>query len=81
MMALKRNPLYYPTAGIINGSSGIAVGMATNVPPHNLTEVINGCLRLVDNPDSSIDDLIQEISGPDFPTGGTIYGYDGMFSG
>jgi len=55
---------------LINGSSGIAVGMATNIPPHNLTEVINGCLRLINNPDSSIDELIQEISGPDFPTGG-----------
>jgi len=64
---------------LINGSSGIAVGMATNVPPHNLTEVINGCLRLVDNPDSSIDDLIQEISGPDFPTGGTIDGRSGIY--
>ena len=64
---------------LINGSSGIAVGMATNVPPHNLTEVINGCLKLVDNPDSSIDDLIQEISGPDFPTGGTIDGRSGIY--
>ena len=64
---------------LINGSSGIAVGMATNVPPHNLTEVINGCLRLVENPDSSIDDLIQEISGPDFPTGGTIDGRSGIY--
>ena len=52
--------------------------MATNIPPHNLTEVINGCLKLVDNPDSSIDELINGISGPDFPTGGTIDGRDGI---
>ena len=64
---------------LINGSSGIAVGMATNIPPHNLTEVINGCLKLVDNPDSSIDELINEISGPDFPTGGTIEGRAGIY--
>ena len=64
---------------LINGSSGIAVGMATNIPPHNLTEVINGCLKLVDKPDSSIDDLIHEISGPDFPTGGTIDGRAGIY--
>ena len=64
---------------LINGSSGIAVGMATNIPPHNLTEVINGCLRLINNPDSSIDELIQEISGPDFPTGGTIDGRAGIY--
>jgi len=64
---------------LINGSSGIAVGMATNIPPHNLTEVINGCLKLVDNPDSSIDELIHEISGPDFPTGGTIDGRAGIY--
>jgi DNA gyrase subunit A len=64
---------------LINGSSGIAVGMATNIPPHNLTEVINGCLKLVDNPDSSIDELINEISGPDFPTGGTIDGRAGIY--
>ena len=64
---------------LINGSSGIAVGMATNIPPHNLTEVINCCLKLVDNPDSSIDELINEISGPDFPTGGTIDGRAGIY--
>ena len=64
---------------LINGSSGIAVGMATNIPPHNLTEVINGCLKLVDNPDSSIDELINQISGPDFPTGGTIDGRAGIY--
>ena len=64
---------------LINGSSGIAVGMATNIPPHNLTEVINGCLKLIENPRASIDDLIKEISGPDFPTGGTIDGKAGIY--
>ena len=71
-------PTKIPTL-LINGSSGIAVGMATNIPPHNLTEVINGCLKLVEKPDSSIDELIQEISGPDFPTGGTIDGRSGIY--
>ncbi len=64
---------------LINGSSGIAVGMATNIPPHNLTEVINGCLKLIENPRASIDELIKEISGPDFPTGGTIDGKAGIY--
>ena len=64
---------------LINGSSGIAVGMATNIPPHNLTEVINGCLRLLSNPKTSIDELIQDILGPDFPTGGTIDGKAGIY--
>ena len=64
---------------LINGSSGIAVGMATNIPPHNLTEVINGCLKLIENPRVSIDELIKEISGPDFPTGGTIDGKAGIY--
>ena len=64
---------------LINGSSGIAVGMATNIPPHNLTEVINGCLRLLSNSKTSIDELIQDISGPDFPTGGTIDGKAGIY--
>ena len=61
---------------LVNGSSGIAVGMATNVPPHNLTEVLNACLLLLDNPKASIDDIIQIITGPDFPTGGVIIGKD-----
>jgi len=64
---------------LVNGSSGIAVGMATNIPPHNLTEVIDGSLALLDNPKVSIDDLIQIISGPDFPTGGTIDGKMGIY--
>src|SRR6056300_1809551 len=66
---------------LVNGSSGIAVGMATNVPPHNLTEVLNGCLLLLDNPKASIDDIMQIITGPDFPTGGTIDGRIGIYEG
>ena len=66
---------------LVNGSSGIAVGMATNVPPHNLTEVLNGCLLLLDNPKASIDEIIQIITGPDFPTGGTIDGRIGIYEG
>ena len=64
---------------IINGSSGIAVGMATNVPPHNLGEIIDGLVLLVDNPDTTLKDLISRIKGPDFPTGGIIHGTDGIF--
>ena len=63
---------------LINGASGIAVGMATNMPPHNLTEVIDGTIKYIDNHDISIDELIQIIKAPDFPTGGTIYGYEGV---
>ena len=63
---------------LINGASGIAVGMATNMPPHNLTEVINGTIGYIDNADITIDELMQHIKAPDFPTGGTIYGYDGV---
>ena len=63
---------------LINGASGIAVGMATNMPPHNLTEVIDGTIKYIDNHDISIDELIQTIKAPDFPTGGTIYGYEGV---
>jgi DNA gyrase subunit A len=66
---------------LINGSSGIAVGMATNIPPHNLTEVINGALHVLANPDCSIDELIELIPAPDFPTGGTIYGVSGVRDG
>jgi len=64
---------------LVNGSSGIAVGMATNIPPHNLSEVIDGSLALLENPKISIDDLMQIISGPDFPTGGTIDGKMGIY--
>jgi DNA gyrase subunit A len=63
---------------LINGSSGIAVGMATNIPPHNLIEVINGINALIDNPEIEISDLIKFITGPDFPTAGIIFGYEGI---
>ena len=63
---------------LVNGSSGIAVGMATNIPPHNLTEVINGCLAVIANPDISIDELMEYIPGPDFPTAGIINGRAGI---
>ncbi|MBD1553443.1 DNA gyrase subunit A [Pseudomonas typographi] len=63
---------------LVNGSSGIAVGMATNIPPHNLGEVIDGCLALIDNPEISIDELMQYIPGPDFPTAGLINGRQGI---
>ncbi|MGB2164375.1 MAG: DNA gyrase subunit A, partial [Flavobacteriaceae bacterium] len=63
---------------LINGTSGIAVGMATNMPPHNLTEVVDGTIRYIDNHEITIEELIQTIKAPDFPTGGTIYGYDGV---
>jgi DNA gyrase subunit A len=63
---------------LINGASGIAVGMATNMPPHNLTEVIDGTIAYIDNHEIEIDELMQHIKAPDFPTGGVIYGYDGV---
>ncbi|QYA26537.1 DNA gyrase subunit A [Gramella sp. MT6] len=63
---------------LVNGASGIAVGMATNMPPHNLSEVIDGTVAYIDNHDIEIDELIQYIKAPDFPTGGIIYGYDGV---
>ena len=63
---------------LINGASGIAVGMATNMPPHNLGEVVDGTIQYIDNNDISIEDLIKIIKAPDFPTGGIIYGYDGV---
>jgi len=63
---------------LINGASGIAVGMATNMPPHNLSEVIDGTIAYIENNDIEIDELITHIKAPDFPTGGTIYGYDGV---
>ena len=64
---------------LVNGSAGIAVGMATNIAPHNLTEVINGCLALIDTPDATIADLMQHIPGPDFPTAGIINGARGIY--
>ena len=63
---------------LVNGSSGIAVGMATNIPPHNLGEVIDSIVALIDNPDISMDQLIEHVKGPDFPTGGIILGKDGI---
>ena len=70
-------PARFPNL-LVNGSSGIAVGMATNIPPHNLTEVINGVICMIDKPDCSIDDLMEHIKGPDFPTGGLILGRAGI---
>lgn len=70
-------PTRVPTL-LINGASGIAVGMATNMAPHNLSEVIDGTLALIENPDIDIDGLMHYIKAPDFPTGGIIYGYDGV---
>jgi DNA gyrase subunit A len=63
---------------LVNGSSGIAVGMATNIPPHNLTEVVDGLLLVLDNPEASLDDLLRVVKGPDFPTRGYIYGTAGI---
>ena len=63
---------------LVNGASGIAVGMATNMPPHNLTEVVDGITAYIDNNSIQIDELIQHVKAPDFPTGGIIYGYDGV---
>jgi len=72
-------PARYPNL-LVNGSAGIAVGMATNIPPHNLGEVIDATTLLIDNPDATIEDLMTKIPGPDFPTGGIIMGYDGIKS-
>jgi len=66
---------------LVNGSSGIAVGMATNIPPHNLTEVIDACLALLDSPEISLDELIDIVPAPDFPTAGIIYGTEGVREG
>ncbi len=63
---------------LVNGSSGIAVGMTTNIPPHNLTEVINGCLCVLDDPEATLDDIMEHIKGPDFPTRGIILGRSGI---
>ena len=72
-------PTRVPTL-LINGSSGIAVGMATNIPPHNLTEVLNGAMAQIDNPDITVEELMEHIQGPDFPTSGTIMGRSGIRS-
>ena len=66
---------------LVNGSSGIAVGMATNMMPHNLSEVIDGCIAYIENNDITIDELITHVKAPDFPTGGTIYGFEGIKAG
>ncbi|HEV8533903.1 MAG TPA: DNA gyrase subunit A [Methylomirabilota bacterium] len=77
----EQEPVVLPTRIpnlLVNGSSGIAVGMATNIPPHNLTEVVDGLIMLIENPDATVDDLIKVIPGPDFPTRGFIYGRTGI---
>ncbi len=77
----RKEPLVLPTRFpnlLVNGASGIAVGMATNMPPHNLTEAINATIALIDNPELTIPELMHYITAPDFPTGGTIYGYQGV---
>jgi len=76
-----REPVVLPSRVpnlIINGSSGIAVGMATNIPPHNLGEIVDGLVLLLEDPDASIEELLGIVKGPDFPTGGTIHGSDGI---
>ncbi|WP_339657309.1 DNA gyrase subunit A [uncultured Maribacter sp.] len=76
-----KEPTVLPTrvpSLLVNGASGIAVGMATNMPPHNLSEVVDGTIAYIDNNDIGIDELITHIKAPDFPTGGIIYGYDGV---
>lgn len=76
-----KEPVVLPTKVpllMVNGSSGIAVGMATNMPPHNLIEVVNACCAYIDNPDIEISDLLHFVKAPDFPTGGIIYGYEGV---
>ncbi len=80
----EKEPLILPSRIpnlLINGSSGIAVGMATNIPPHNLTEVVDACLHLLSNPDASIDELIEIVQAPDFPTAALIYGLSGVHDG
>ena len=80
----ENEPLIMPTRIpnlLINGSSGIAVGMATNIPPHNLTEVINACIEVLNNPNITIDELLEFIPGPDFPTAGIIHGNSGIREG
>lgn len=70
-------PARFPNL-LVNGASGIAVGMATNIPPHNLREIIDGLLLLIDNPETTVEDLLPIVKGPDFPTGGIILGYEGI---
>ena len=80
----EKEPLVLPSRLpnlLVNGSGGIAVGMATNIPPHNLNEVVDACLHLLRNPEASIDELMEIVPAPDFPTGGTIYGISGVKEG
>src|SRR5947207_6023639 len=80
----EREPAVLPTRLpnlLVNGSSGIAVGMATNIPPHNLSEIVTACLALLGNPELTVDDLIEHIPAPDFPTAGIIYGTEGVREG
>src|SRR6218665_2703789 len=80
----EREPSILPTRIpqlLVNGSSGIAVGMATNMMPHNLSEVVDGCVAYINNNDISIDELMQYVKAPDFPTGGTIFGMEGIKAG
>ncbi|MFW9620854.1 MAG: DNA gyrase subunit A [Macromonas sp.] len=80
----EQEPLVLPTRLpnlLVNGSAGIAVGMATNIPPHNLNEVVNACLHLLHHPEASIDELMEIIPAPDFPTAGIIYGINGVRDG
>ncbi|MEO7941320.1 MAG: DNA gyrase subunit A [Burkholderiaceae bacterium] len=80
----EKEPLVLPSKLpnlLVNGSGGIAVGMATNIPPHNLNEVVDACLHMLRHPDASIDDLMEIIPAPDFPTGGIIYGINGVKDG
>ena len=72
-------PARFPNL-LVNGSGGIAVGMATNIPPHNLGEVVNGAIALIDNPAIDLPELMEIIPGPDFPTGGIILGRSGIYS-
>ena len=79
----KREPLVLPASFpnlLVNGSAGIAVGMATNIPPHNLGEVIDATVRLIDNPDMTVKELMKVIKGPDFPTAGIIMGSEGIYN-
>src|SRR5213592_475814 len=79
-----KEPLVLPSKFpnlLVNGSSGIAVGMATNIPPHNLGEIVSACLALLVNPDLSVDELIEHVPAPDFPTAGIIYGAEGVREG
>src|SRR5207253_4212148 len=76
-----REPTVMPTKLpnlLVNGSSGIAVGMATNIPPHNLREIVEACIYVIENPECEALDLLKIVKGPDFPTGGIICGYQGI---